>query len=106
MLCTFPSEEFYNGELQTDPSVAVKHSQVLGRLANFWPSGKNIPMMLCNVVGTEGENHTGHRGSAKVGLESKRNSVEAKTIVSNILRCRHFSSSGSALSYTYSYMYV
>ena len=38
-------------------------------------------MAFCNVIGRENENHTGQKGTAKVGLESKRNSREAKKIV-------------------------
>lgn len=62
--------------------MAVKHIQKLDNLAAFWPQGRDTPMMLCDVVGVEEENHTGHRGSARVGLESKRNTAEAKIIVS------------------------
>lgn len=83
-LCSFPSSEFYDDKLQTDPSVAVKYRQLLDRLNEFWPGGRDKPLLFCNVVGEEEENHTGHRGTARVGLESKRNCEEAKKIVSTI----------------------
>ncbi len=59
------------------------HAKYLDMLATFWPQGRDTPMMLCDTVGVEEENHTGSRGSAKVGLESKKNTTEAKRIVSN-----------------------
>lgn len=67
--------------------MAVKHSAALDRLAEFWPQGRDCPMMLVDVVGEEEENHTGHRGSARVGLESKRNTDEARIIVSSVWVC-------------------
>ena len=50
-------------------------------LSQFWPQGKHKPFVFCDVVGQEGESHTGQKGMARVGLESKYNEKEAKKIV-------------------------
>ena len=50
----------------------------------LWPQGKEKPFVFVNVIGTEGREHTGQRGKAKVGLESKFNKDEARKIVSKI----------------------
>ena len=51
-------------------------------LKKFWPQGENKPFVFVNIEGREGSEHTGQRGKAKVGLESKYNKDEAKKIVS------------------------
>lgn len=81
-LCEFPSKEFYDGKLQTSPSVARRYSVKLERLNNFWPRGPSKPFVFVNVVGNEDEYHTSQDGAASVGTESKRNNKEAKKIVS------------------------
>ena len=50
-------------------------------LQHFWPQGKEKPFVFCNVVGREAETHTGQKGTARVGLESKYNKEEAMKIV-------------------------
>ncbi len=85
-LCEFPSHEFYQGELKAAESVALTHAKYLDKLARFWPQGRDTPMMLCDIVGVEEESHTGSRGFAKVGLESKRNTAEAEQVVSNNIK--------------------
>ncbi len=79
-LCRFPSLEFYNGDLQTDFSVTKRRNKE-AHLRGFWPKGKQKPFVFCDVVGTVGESHTGQKGSARVGVESKYNVKEAEKIV-------------------------
>ena len=67
--------------LQTSPFVGQKYDGRLDRLDGFWPQGRDLPLVFCDVIGEEEENHTGHRGTARVGLESKRNTKEARKIV-------------------------
>lgn len=56
-------------------------------LQRFWPQGKERPFVFCNVVGREAETHTGQKGTARVGLESKYNKEEAMKIVRTSLNC-------------------
>lgn len=42
-------------------------------------------MVFCNVIGEEDEVHTGKKGKARVGLESKFNVKEARKIVSDYI---------------------
>ena len=83
-LCRFPSEEFYNGQLQTDERICVERERQAGELGRFWPGGKLKPLMFCNVIGEEKEVHSGWKEKAKVGQESKFNEKEARQIVSAI----------------------
>ncbi len=48
----------------------------------FWPRGPRKPFVFVHVEGTESESHTGRKGKARVGLESKYNKQEAGKIVS------------------------
>ena len=52
-------------------------------LRNFWPQGEERPLVFVDLIGREGGEHTGQRGKAKVGLESKFNKDEARKIVNN-----------------------
>jgi len=79
-LCEFPSLEFYDGKLKTDYSVPTWNA----RLHDFWPKGGKKPFVFCDVTGREAETHTGQKGTARVGLESKYNKEEAKKIVRSV----------------------
>ena len=81
-LCKLPSKLFYKDELETDESVNQRREPEAH--LKFWPQGKDKPFVFVNIEGEEGREHTGRRGKAKVGLESKFNKDEAKKIVSNI----------------------
>ena len=48
----------------------------------FWPCGPRKPFVFVHVEGIESESHTGRKGKARVGLESKYNKKEAEKIVS------------------------
>ena len=71
---------FYGGKLKTDPAVKSRTGKE-AHLQRFWPQGKQKPFVFCNVVGREAETHTGQKGTARVGLESKYNKEEAMKIV-------------------------
>lgn len=47
-ICKFPSEYFYNNQLETDSLVKEKGTA----LQSFWPVA-NVPMAFCHVVGEE-----------------------------------------------------
>ena len=79
-ICEFPSEEFYEGKLKTDRQVAKKLKEKVASLHHFWPQ-EGKPFAFCDVVGIEKEVHTGQKGKARVGLESKYNEEEGKKIV-------------------------
>ena len=79
-ICEFPSNEFYDGELETDESVSYRRDPEV-RL-RFWPCGPSKPFVFVHVEGKESESHTGRKGKARVGLESKYNEQEARKIVS------------------------
>ena len=81
-LFKFPSEEFYRkDELKTDFS--IKYRNNMETRLKFWPQGARKPFVFVNVEGVESESHTGRKGKARVGLESKYNKQEAKKIVSH-----------------------
>ena len=80
-LCKLPSKIFYKNQLETDPSVMSSRRNVLEANLTLWPRGKEKPFVFVDVVGMEGSEHTGQKGKAKVGLESKFNKHEAKKIV-------------------------
>lgn len=80
-ICAFPSEKFYDGELETAPSVKDRVNPET-KLVGFWPQGPNLPIVFCNVVGEEGQSETGRQGQKKVGIDSKFNRTEAKKVVS------------------------
>ena len=85
-LCEFPSREFYDRKLTTDDNVKSR-TEKEAHLQRFWPQGKERPFVFCNVVGREAETHTGQKGTARVGLESKYNKEEAMKIVRTSLNC-------------------
>ena len=85
-LCEFPSREFYDRKLTTDDNVRFRKDRE-AHLQRFWPQGKERPFVFCNVVGREAETHTGQKGTARVGLESKYNKEEAMKIVRTSLNC-------------------
>ena len=78
-ICEFPSKEFYNGRLNTDPSV----SQQFCSVKRYWPSGPNCPIAFCDVEGKEEDGSSHH----KVHQESKNNRMEAEKIVSRFIYC-------------------
>ena len=80
-LCKFPSEEFYDGELETDQQVHMERVEQAKKLERFWPGGSRKPFVFCNVIGEEGEVHSGWKETTKVGLDSKYNRDEARKIV-------------------------
>lgn len=81
-MCKFPSKEFYQNNLKTDGSVIPRRRHIReAHIHNFWPQGEGKPFVFVNIVGKEGGEHTGQRGKAKVGLESKFNVDEAMKIV-------------------------
>lgn len=47
-ICKFPSEYFYENQLETDLSVKRQGTA----LQSFWPV-ENVPMAFCHVVGEE-----------------------------------------------------
>ena len=55
-------------------------------LRRFWPQ-REKPFVFCDIIGTEKEVHTGQKGKARVGLESKYNEREARQIVSTSQHC-------------------
>ncbi|XP_065917898.1 3'-5' exoribonuclease HELZ2-like isoform X3 [Dysidea avara] len=77
VICEFPSEEFYDGELRTDRSVAEQFCPIDG----FWPNGPECPVVFCDVEGKEKEGSSDH----KVHQESKSNKIEAEKIVEIIV---------------------
>ena len=79
-ICDFPSKQFYDNQLKTDSSVTRR--RVAWNLANFWPRGKEWPIVFCQVEGVEETGHIGSRGNSKVDSQSKFNVTEAKKIVS------------------------
>lgn len=83
MICEFPSEQFYDGELGSH--YTLEHRPCPGELHSFWPCSK-CPLLFCNLVGRESESHTGHHKAVRVGLESKYNPTEAQYIVSILTR--------------------
>ena len=80
-LCKFPSKEFYDGKLTTDASIRYRKNSEAH--LTFWPHGARKPFVFVNVEGVERESHTGRKGKARVGLESKYNKQEALKIVSS-----------------------
>jgi len=82
-LCEFPSWEFYEGKLMTDNEIRHRKNGE-AHLFGFWPQGRKRPFVFCDVIGREAETHTGQKGTARVGLESKYNKEEAKKIVRSV----------------------
>ena len=78
-ICKFPSKEFYEKKLKSDHSLSFRKDPEAH--LNFWPKGKNKPFVFCDIIGKEGESHTGQKGKIRVGLESKFNREEAVKIV-------------------------
>ena len=64
----------------TDISVTYRNNPEVH--LHFWPGGPRKPFVFVHVEGTESESHTGRKGKARVGLESKYNEKEARKIVS------------------------
>ena len=81
-ICDFPSRAFYEGKLQTDPSVMRRRSGF--NLAGFWPQGEGCPIVFCQVEGEEETGYIGSKGNNKVDSQSKFNTTEAKKIVSKV----------------------
>ena len=77
-ICAFPSEEFYDGELETDPSVGRQNNENLDK---FWPMGKEVPIMFVDVVGTEGQDMGSSKSETNVGVDSKFNLEEVEFVV-------------------------
>ncbi|PIK57868.1 putative helicase with zinc finger domain 2-like [Apostichopus japonicus] len=50
-ICRFPSEAFYEGELQT--AQAVKNRGFDEQTGRIWPNGPDYPRVFCHVVGVE-----------------------------------------------------
>ena len=80
-ICEFPSKEFYNSRLQTDERVHMERARQAEELQGFWPGGSHKPFVFCNVIGEEGEIHSGWKETTKVGHESKYNKEEARQMV-------------------------
>ena len=81
-ICEFPSCQFYDGDLVADKS--LKTRSVPGKsMDQFWPRGKNWPIVFCNVVGEEKEtkDYKSMEG-ARVDSHSKHNHTEADKAVS------------------------
>ena len=70
MICEFPSDEFYDGRLEADPSVL----QHFCALEGFWPGSPQCPIAFCDIVGKE-------EGTDQ---ESIHNRIEAFKIVINM----------------------
>lgn len=66
----------------TDDSVRFRRNHE-AHLHDFWPNTRKRPFVFCDIIGSEVESHTGQKGTARVGLESKYNVKEAKKIVRN-----------------------
>jgi len=71
--------------LETDRSILHEVRRWEAHLNNFWPQGGRRPFVFCDIIGREAENHTGQMGTARVGLESKYNTEEAKKLVRNVV---------------------
>ncbi|PIK57864.1 putative helicase with zinc finger domain 2-like [Apostichopus japonicus] len=50
-ICHFPSEAFYEGELQT--AQAVKNRGFDEQTGRIWPNGPDYPRVFCHIVGVE-----------------------------------------------------
>ena len=83
-ICEFPSKHFYDGILETAPSVKARTNPET-RLDEFWPGPRKsrCPILFCNVVGKEGDHKTGSKttGGRKIGTDSKFNETEAIKVV-------------------------
>ena len=80
-ICRFPSDHFYEGQLNTDISVKRRNNREC-QLDNFWPRGPNCPILFCDIVGSEGERETTSREGRKVAIGSKSNRKDALKTVS------------------------
>ena len=84
-ICEFPSNHFYESELETAESVK-KRSTPGTNLECFWPGPhkSRCPIVFCNVIGKEGDHKTGSKaaGGKKIGIDSKCNETEALKVVS------------------------
>ena len=84
-ICKFPSNHFYEGELETAESVKMRSSPG-ENLDGFWPGPQKsrCPIVFCNVIGKEDDHKTGSKaaGGKKIGTDSKRNETEAIKVVS------------------------
>lgn len=77
-ICKFPSDYFYEGKLETDPSVPSRDS----RLQSFWPV-RTVPMAFCHV---EGEEESTAIKTAHSNEQSKANMKEVRKVV-HVARC-------------------
>ena len=70
-ICEFPSNHFYEGELETAESVKMRSSPG-ENLDGFWPGPQKsrCPIVFCNVIGKEDDHKTGSKaaGGKKIGL--------------------------------------
>ena len=78
-ICAFPSEHFYDNQLETANSVINRKNHET-RL-EFWPRGRHCPIVFVDVVGNEGGSTVGSKGDTKVGVDSKFNITEAEKVV-------------------------
>jgi len=77
-ICEFPSNQFYNGELQAADEVMTRQWQ--GQLpTNLWPQPQKQRSVFIHVEGTEEISGIDAKGSYE---ESKYNKEEAKIVVS------------------------
>ena len=74
-ICEFPSRRFYNGELETDPTVLAREKERKFRFCHPPESGNTS--MFCHVVGAEKVNFSLDRG----GEFSFYNEIEAQVVV-------------------------
>ncbi len=96
-ICAFPSHHFYDGKLQTDPSLSGQGEarRKFGR--PFWPNPEHGPIMMCHVEGTEQSlTVSGPDGNE----HSKYNTAEAEHVVSITLPCSPCCAQSPVLIYT------
>ena len=51
-------------------------------MEHFWPQGKKLPIVFCNVVGQEEESSGSEINKEKIDPHSKYNKLEAEKVVS------------------------
>ena len=85
-ICEFPSNHFYDGQLETADSVKNRKNFET-KLDRFWPGPEKskCPILFCHVIGKEGDHKTGSKakGGKKIGVDSKFNETEAAKVVRN-----------------------
>ncbi|XP_033628979.1 uncharacterized protein LOC117291425 isoform X1 [Asterias rubens] len=75
-ICSFPSQAFYNGKLETADIVKQRRTNPFTR--NIWPGGVDYPLCFCHLYGKE---ETLTVKTAEGNEQSKANPQEVKHVV-------------------------